>query len=185
MRIVFIGPPGAGKGTQSLKVASALGITHLSTGEVLREANEKGTPLGLRAKEYLDNGCLVPDDVVVELVAERLDGPDCERGYLFDGFPRTLPQAEILDRLLRERGLPLDGAVLFEIGEAELFRRLAERGRSDDDGYTIRKRLRDYAALTEPVAQYYTQQQTLHRIDAVGTQQEVFDRISRSLGFDA
>lgn len=178
MRIVFIGPPGAGKGTQSLRLAEKLGIKHLSTGDVLREARELGTPLGLQASGYLDQGQLVPDDVVVQLVAERLGGGDCQRGYLFDGFPRTLPQAEALDKLLQEHGgQPLDLAVEFVIAEEELMNRLWKRGRSDDKEETVRERLRIYADLTKPLAAYYEQRGMLRRIDAVGALEEVFARL--------
>ncbi|QDU91289.1 Adenylate kinase [Pirellulimonas nuda] len=181
MRIVFIGPPGAGKGTQSLKLAESLGVRRLSTGEVLRESRAAGEPLGQAAAEFLDRGELVPDDVVVRLVAERLERADCRRGYLFDGFPRTIEQARQLDLLLESRQAPLDAALEFVIPEDELFQRLSKRGRSDDSEETIRQRLRVYAALTDPLAEYYQSRGLLHRIDAVGTQQEVYARLTGAL----
>ncbi len=181
MRIVFIGPPGAGKGTQSVKLAETLGVRRLSTGEVLRESRAAGEPLGKAAGEFLDRGELVPDDVVVRLVAERLEKADCRRGYLFDGFPRTLEQARQLDLLLESRQVPLHAALEFVIPEDELFLRLSKRGRSDDSEETIRNRLRVYAALTGPLAEYYESRGLLHRINAVGEQQEVYIRLTDAL----
>lgn len=181
MRIVFIGPPGAGKGTQSTRVAKRLGLVHLSTGEVLRQSRDAGEPLGLAAAELLDRGHLVDDQVVVPLVAQRLAADDCNTGYLFDGFPRTLPQAQALDVLLSERGAPLDLAVEFVIPQEELLARLTKRGRSDDREQTVRERLRIYAATTRPLADYYRQRGILAPIDAVGAMDEVFDRLTRAI----
>lgn len=181
MRIVFIGPPGAGKGTQSLNLAESLGVRRLSTGEVLRESRAAGEPLGIAAAKYLDRGELVPDDVVVRLVAERLEKYDCRDGYLFDGFPRTIEQAQQLDALLGACGAPLDAALEFVIPEDELFARLSKRGRSDDSEDTIRQRLRVYAALTGPLSDYYQTRGLLRRIDAVGTQEQVRGRLTEAL----
>lgn len=177
MRVVFIGPPGAGKGTQSIRLAEALGVTKLSTGEVLREARDAGAELGKLAATYLDQGELVPDEVVTQLVAERLTGSDCANGYLFDGFPRTLSQAESLDELLADQGLPLDLALEFVIPEDELFGRLWKRGRSDDSEEVVRQRLRVYAEMTRPLADYYDERGVLRRVDAVGTFDEVYERV--------
>ncbi|MEM8866479.1 MAG: adenylate kinase [Planctomycetota bacterium] len=182
MRIVFIGPPGAGKGTQSVRLADALGITCLSTGEVLRDAREGDTPAGREIAKRLDAGELVSDDLVLRIVADRLAEADCRHGYLFDGFPRTLPQAEELDKLLADHRAKLDAVVLFEIDEEELFRRLASRGRADDNVELIRQRLKDYAAITQPLAGYYEERGLLKRIDAVGTQDEVYQRVCNALG---
>lgn len=181
MRIVFLGPPGAGKGTQAVRVAAKLGVTHLSTGEVLRQARDAGAPLGLEAGKYLDAGQLVPDNLVVQVVVDRLADADCERGYLFDGFPRTLPQAEALDALLDARGAPLDAAVEFVIPQSELLKRLSQRGRADDKHETIVERLRLYAEMTIPLADYYDDRGVLRQIDAVGAQDEVFQRLLRTL----
>lgn len=181
MRIVFIGPPGAGKGTQSVRLAEELGVLRLSTGEVLREAREAGEPLGVEAGRFLDQGDLVPDGLVVPLVADRLERTDCSHGYLFDGFPRTIDQARELDRLFAARGSALDLAVEFVIPEDELFRRLSKRGRSDDSEETIRQRLRVYAALTRPLAEYYEHRKMLAQIDAVGTQEAVYARLQQSI----
>lgn len=177
MRIVFIGPPGAGKGTQALRVASHLGVVHLSTGEVLRRSRANGEPIGVAAGKYLDDGRLVPDDMVCRLVAERLEQDDCRDGCVFDGFPRTRPQAETLDRLLEQSGAGVDAALDFVIPEEELLLRLAGRGRSDDAEATVRERLRHYAELTAPLAEYYEGRGLLSRIDAVGTPDAVFGRI--------
>lgn len=182
MRIVFLGPPGAGKGTQSARLADALGVTSLSTGEVLRAARESDTPAGREIAARLDAGQLVSDDLVLRIVADRLAEADCRHGYLFDGFPRTLPQAEELDKMLADHSTRLDAVVLFEVAEEELLRRLASRGRSDDNVQLIRKRLKDYAALTEPLADYYSERGLLRRIDAAGSPDEVFARISEALG---
>ena len=125
--MVFLGPPGAGKGTQARDLAQEWGVPHIATGDMLREAVAAGTPLGQDAKRYMDQGALVPDDVIVGLIAERLGKPDAKRGFLLDGFPRTLPQAEALRALLDSLGQPLDRVIFFDVSEAELLRRLTGR----------------------------------------------------------
>ena len=127
VRVIFLGPPGAGKGTQASALAREWGVPHVATGDMLREAAVKGAPLGLEAKRYMDTGVLVPDEVVIGLVGERLDQDDAARGCVLDGFPRTVVQAEALDRLLRDRGIELDRVVFFNVGRAELLRRLTGR----------------------------------------------------------
>jgi len=127
VRVVFLGPPGAGKGTQARDLAQEWGVPHIATGDMLREAVAAGTPLGQDAKRYMDQGALVPDDVIVGLIAERLGKPDAKRGFLLDGFPRTLPQAEALRALLDSLGQPLDRVIFFDVSEAELLRRLTGR----------------------------------------------------------
>lgn len=181
MRIVFIGPPGAGKGTQSAKLAEHLDVTNLSTGEVLREAREAGEPIGLQAAEFLDSGQLVPDEIVIELVARRLASAEYVKGYLFDGFPRTQRQAEELATLLAERGAPLEGALEFVVPVDVLYERLSKRGRQDDSEETIRERLAIYVESTKPLADYYKKRGILRQIDAVGSEEEVFARLLNAI----
>jgi adenylate kinase len=127
LRLVFLGPPGAGKGTQARELAREWQVPHVATGDMLREALAAGTPLGRQAKDYMDRGALVPDDVIVGLMAERLKRPDATRGFILDGFPRTIPQAEALDRLLKDLGQQLDHVIFFDVSEEELLRRLTGR----------------------------------------------------------
>jgi adenylate kinase len=127
VRLVFLGPPGAGKGTQARELAQEWGVPQIATGDMLREAVAAGTPLGREARRYMDQGALVPDDVIVGLIGERLAQPDAKKGFVFDGFPRTIPQAEALERLLADRGTDLDRAIYFDVPEAELVRRLTGR----------------------------------------------------------
>ena len=177
MRIVFLGPPGAGKGTQAQQLKDYLHVAHLSTGEMLRDANEAGTTLGREAVRYMNAGQLVPDEVVVGIVVDRLNEKDCERGCLFDGFPRTVPQAESLDRLLTEHQMPLDLVIALDVPEPLLVQRLLSRGRPDDDRETIRERFRQFNYLTEPLIDYYRNRGLLRQIDANGTPDEVFTKV--------
>lgn len=181
MRVVFIGPPGAGKGTQSIRVAESLGLTHLSTGDVLRASRDAGDAIGVEAAKHFETGRLVPDELVLKLVDERLSADDCEQGYLFDGFPRTLGQAEALDVLLGDRGTPLDAVIEFALPQPELFKRLSARGREDDSEDTVRERLRLYAEMTEPLLGYYAGRGVLRRINALGGPDEVYERVLTAL----
>ncbi len=181
MRIVFLGPPGAGKGTQAQLLKDYLGIAHLSTGEMLRQANEAGTVLGREATRYMNAGKLVPDEVVVGIIIDRLAEKDCERGSLFDGFPRTVPQAEELDRMLAERSIPLDLVVALGVPEPKLVDRLLHRGRPDDDPKTIRERFRQYHQLTQPLLDYYRKREILREIDADGTPEEVATKVRAAI----
>lgn len=176
MRIVFIGPPGAGKGTQAQRLVDAYRIAHLSTGDMLRAAREAGTEIGRQADRYMSAGQLVPDETILAIVGQRLTEPDCRNGYLLDGFPRTLAQAEALDLMLDEAGTPLDGVLELRVPEEELFKRLAGRGRADDDPDVIRQRLVAYREQTEPLLDYYRGRGLLHTLDGVGTVEEVFQR---------
>ena len=177
MRIVFLGPPGSGKGTQAQRLKDYLGIAHLSTGEMLRDAGRAATRLGQEAARYMRAGQLVPDDVVVGVVADRLAEKDCAHGCLFDGFPRTVPQAEALDKMLTGRNMPVDLVLALEVPEEKLVDRLLARGRADDKRSTIEERFRQYNALTEPLLDYYRRRGILRMIDGEGSPDEVFGRI--------
>lgn len=176
MRIVFIGPPGAGKGTQAERMIKTYKMAHLSTGDMLRAARDAGTELGKKADGYMSSGALVPDDLIIALIEERLQKSDCAGGYLLDGFPRTIAQAEALDKMLAAKGTPLDVVLELRVPEEELFRRLAGRGRADDNPETIRQRLVAYRKQTEPLLAYYTKSGLLRSIDGLGTIDEIFAR---------
>jgi adenylate kinase len=181
MLIVFIGPPGAGKGTQSKRLIDYLGVPHLSTGDLLRRAHDENSPLGVMADSYMKQGRLVPDPLVMSIVGERLDKPDCAKGCLFDGFPRTIGQAESLDIHLRDRGTPLDAVLELKVDEDALVRRMIERAkiehRPDDTPETIANRMQVYRLQTMPLLAYYAQRGLLDTIDGNGTPDAVFARI--------
>jgi adenylate kinase len=176
MRIVFIGPPGAGKGTQAAKMIERYKLAHLSTGDMLRAARDAKTEVGVNADKYMSAGMLVPDNIIIDIIAERLKQPDCQSGYLLDGFPRTIAQAEALDAMLAKKGTPLDVVLELKVPEEELFKRLAGRGRADDTPDVIRQRLVAYRKQTEPLLEYYTKGKLLKSIDGLGTVDEIFDR---------
>ena len=177
MLVVFLGPPGAGKGTQATRLKEHLKIPHLSTGEALREACQKGTEFGRQAAKYFEAGKLVPDNVVVGIVAERISQPDCEQGCLFDGFPRTVEQAKALDKMLEEQGRGIHVVLALDISQEQLQARLAQRGRVDDTEEAIRERLVQYEELTKPVTDYYRERSLVREVSGEGTVDEVFDRI--------
>lgn len=180
MRIVLLGPPGAGKGTQAVQLAEKLGVPQISTGELFRENITSGTKLGLEAKKYLDAGDLVPATLTNALVDDRLDHDDVGGGFILDGFPRTVEQAEALHDMLERRGLKLDAVVEFRVPEEELVSRLAARGRADDTEDVIRNRFRVYRDETAPLLDYYHHE--LKTVDAVGSLDEVFTRALQALG---
>ncbi|MCH2594464.1 MAG: adenylate kinase [Pirellulales bacterium] len=177
MQIVFIGPPGAGKGTQSLRLSDYLQIPILSTGDMLRAVCKQQTEVGKQAVQYMESGHLVPDHLVEKIVLDRMSESDCQGGCILDGFPRTIAQAVNLDAWLAERNCPLNVVIEIRVSEDVLLERLAVRGRQDDDHEIIRLRLKQYAKLTYPLIDYY-EQFDLHKvIDGIGTADEVFDRL--------
>ncbi|MDT5199067.1 MAG: adenylate kinase [Mycobacterium sp.] len=180
MRLVLLGPPGAGKGTQAEKLAEKLQIPHLSTGELFRENIGNGTKLGLEAKRYLDAGDLVPAELTNELVDDRLSKPDLDAGFILDGYPRTVQQAQALHDMLERRGIQLDAVLEFRVPEDTLFERLKARGRADDTDDVIRNRMNVYRDETAPLIEYYSDE--LKTVDAVGSVDEVFARALRALG---
>jgi adenylate kinase len=185
MRIVLLGPPGAGKGTQAIRLARHFDCPHVSTGDIFRSNVAEGTELGQTARQYMDQGDLVPDEVVIAMVMDRLSSPDCAPGFLLDGFPRTVAQAEALDLNLVGQDTPLHAVLCFEAADEELFRRLAGRSaelkRSDDGEETIRHRLEVYATKTRPLVDYYMHRRLLSVVDAVGQVEEVTSRILDAL----
>ena len=180
MRVVLLGPPGAGKGTQAQKLAEKLGIPQISTGELFRNNIENGTKLGLEAKRYLDAGDLVPSELTNQLVDDRLDDPDAADGFILDGYPRSLEQAKALHEMLQRRGTDIDAVVEFRVSEDELLQRLKGRGRADDTDDVILNRMKVYRDETAPLLEYYSGE--LKTVDAVGTVDEVFARALRALG---
>jgi adenylate kinase len=191
MRLILLGPPGAGKGTQAQRLVAKHGLVQLSTGDMLREAVKAGTPVGLRAKEVMDRGELAPDDLVVAIVAERIQQPDAHNGFILDGFPRTVPQAHALDRMLKEKDLELDAVIELKVDEAALLKRIEKRIaetkargeslRSDDNPDVLHRRLLAYRDQTAPLVTYYQLQSVLRSVDGMATIPEVSNAIDRLL----
>jgi len=181
MRIVLLGPPGSGKGTQAALLVKQLGIPHISTGALLRDAAKRGTELGLRAKARTDKGELVSDDVMSGMLEERLQLEDVAKGFILDGYPRNLAQANSLDILLKRLNQPVDEAILIDINAEQILKRIAKRaqeeGRADDTEETVRNRLRVYAEQTAPVADYYAERGLLTRVLGDGGVDEIFQRL--------
>jgi adenylate kinase len=192
MRLILLGPPGAGKGTQAQRLAATHGLVQLSTGDMLRAAVEAGTAVGLRAKQIMARGELVPDDAVVSIVSDRIAQPDARNGFILDGFPRTVPQARALDKLLEEKGLRLDAVIELEVDEGILLERIerriaqmkarGERPRPDDNPDVLRRRLAAYRDQTAPLIAYYRGEGVLRSVDGMAAIEDVAAAIANALG---
>ena len=191
MNIVLFGAPGAGKGAQAERISSVYGLVHLSTGEMLRSAISSGSDLGAKAKETIDQGDLISDDIIVKIVDARMDEGDCEKGVILDGFPRTVAQAEALDKILAGKGQCLDHVIKIDVDEAALFARIANRAaerrrtgtaRSDDNAETLRRRLAVYHENSAPLLPYYRAKCLLRSVDGMASIEEVAAQIDNLLG---
>lgn len=186
LNLVLFGPPGAGKGTQSGKLINKYYLVHLSTGDILRNEIKNGTELGLEAKKLMDQGILVPDEVVIGMISNKLDAEKDAAGFIFDGFPRTIAQAEALDNLLISKGSAISGMIALEVDDLELEKRLLSRGlesgRPDDaNPEIIRKRIQEYNSKTLPVANYYKDQKKFTSINGIGDIEEIFSSLSKAI----
>tara|TARA_B100001057_G_scaffold272460_1_gene272799 strand:+ start:1183 stop:1749 length:567 start_codon:yes stop_codon:yes gene_type:complete len=188
MILILFGAPGCGKGTQALRLVEERGLVQLSSGEMLRSAIAAGSELGLRAKEMMDRGDLMPDEIIVGMVAERLDAPDCANGVILDGFPRTVAQAEALDIMLAARGIAIDHVIEIKVDEALLFARIENRAaesagaRSDDNADTLRNRLAVYHENTAPLLPYYEAQSLLRCVDGMASVEDVARHVAEIVG---
>ena len=191
MRLILLGPPGAGKGTQAQRLVHRYGLVQLSTGEMLRAAVAAATPVGLKAKDIMASGALVPDDIVIGIISDRLDQPDARKGFILDGFPRTVPQAQALDDLLKKKHMKLDAVVELRVNESALLARVetrvaemrarGEEVRIDDTPEVLSKRLASYRAMTEPLIHYYSERRKLLTVDGMMTIEHVTREINRIL----
>ncbi|MBI1908700.1 MAG: adenylate kinase [Deltaproteobacteria bacterium] len=179
MNLILLGPPGSGKGTQGARLAKVLKIPQISTGEILRRALAEKTTLGLEAEKYMKQGALVPDAVIVGVMAERLKAADCRDGYLLDGFPRTVPQAQALGEILGETGRVM--VLSLVVPQNELVNRMIHRGRDDDKEEVVRQRLKVYEAETAPLIEYYRKKGILKMVEGTGTVEEITERLLKSL----
>ncbi len=182
LNLVLFGPPGAGKGTQSQKLIEKYQLIHLSTGDILRNEIANGTELGLEAKKLMDQGILVPDEVVIGMISNKLDAESTANGFIFDGFPRTISQAEALDALLASKGSAISGMVALEVNKTELEKRLLLRGKAsgrpdDANPEVISRRIEEYNSKTAPVANFYKSQEKYTSINGIGTIDEIFNSI--------
>ena len=188
MRLILLGPPGAGKGTQAQRLIHRYGIVQLSTGEMLRAAVAAQTPVGLKAKDIMACGGLVPDEIVIGIISDRLDQPDAAKGFILDGFPRTVPQAEALDELLKKKHIKLDAVIELRVNESALLQRVetrvaemrarGEEVRIDDTPEVLTKRLASYRSLTEPLIHYYSERRKLLTVDGMMTIEHVTGRLT-------
>jgi adenylate kinase len=191
MRLILLGPPGSGKGTQAQRLVQRYGIVQLSTGEMLRAAVAAQTPVGLKAKDIMAGGGLVPDEIVVGIISDRLDQPDAAKGFILDGFPRTVPQAEALDELLKKKHMKLDTVIELRVNESALLQRVETRAaemrargeeiRVDDTPEVLTKRLASYRSLTEPLIHYYSERRKLLTVDGMMAIEHVTREINRIL----
>jgi adenylate kinase len=186
MRVILLGPPGAGKGTQAVMLCERLNLVHVSTGEIMRNAVKEGSPLGLEIQQFLDAGTLVPDGLVVRLIRDRLERDDCRRGFVLDGYPRTVEQAVALDGLLQEVGMPITHVVEISVEERVLLERIRKRGldgsgRSDDTDEVAARRLQVYWNQTAPVTAYYQERGKVKTIKGTGAVEAIHDSICRIL----
>jgi adenylate kinase len=191
MRLILLGPPGAGKGTQASNLVEKFGIVQLSTGDMLRAASAAGTPVGLHAKEVMARGELVPDDIVVEIVADRISQPDAHNGFILDGFPRTVPQAEALDRMLHQKQLDLDAVIELKVDEGILLKRIQKRAaemaargealRADDNAEALHKRLEAYRRQTAPLIAFYADKGILRTVDGMAGIEDVAKAVEQVL----
>jgi len=192
MRLILLGPPGCGKGTQSQRLTEKYGIVQLSTGDMLRAAVKAETPVGLKARDIMARGELVPDEVVVSIVAERIEQPDAKNGFILDGFPRTVPQAQALDQMLKNKGIALDAAIQLKVDEGILHQRIAKRVadmqargetiRPDDNPEALEKRVHAYRVQTAPLVSYYSDHGLLRAVDGMAPIADVSIAIDRILG---
>ena len=189
MRIVLLGPPGSGKGTQATMLVERLKLPHISTGALLRNAAKRGTALGLQAKAITDKGELVPDDIMSDMIEERLSRDDVASGFILDGYPRNVSQAESLDAMLERLNTPADEAIHIDIDPEQIIKRIAKRakeeGRSDDTEETVRNRMRVYEEQTAPVADYYAERGLLTRVLGNGDKEEILQRILSVLNLNS
>ncbi|HRP68050.1 MAG TPA: adenylate kinase [Turneriella sp.] len=186
MQLIFLGPPGAGKGTQAKIFLERAGIVQISTGDILRAAVAKGTELGLQAKGFMDKGELVPDSIVIGIIEQRIQEDDCKKGFILDGFPRTIEQAKALDEILTKQSIQLEHVINFNVPDEELVKRLLGRataeGRSDDNPESIKNRLQVFKDKTQPLIRYYEEKKILRHIDGVGSTTEIADRVKIVVG---
>lgn len=186
MFILILGPPGSGKGTQGQMLVQRLGVPKIATGDILREAVRTGSRLGREARRYMDTGALVPDNIILDLIKAELGKPGALEGAVLDGFPRTQAQAELVDKVLGERGARLNHVLLLDVAEEELVRRLHGRagieGRSDDTPAAITARLRTYQRETAPLVAHYAQRGVVHRVPGAGSVEEIAEEIRRLIG---
>ncbi len=186
LNIVLFGPPGAGKGTQSEKLIAKYKLIHLSTGDILRAELKNNTPLGVKAQEFMNQGLLVPDEVVINMIDNKMDEYPTAKGFIFDGFPRTVPQATALDKLLNSKGTPIKGMIALEVNEQELIKRLLNRGKDsgradDQDEALITKRIHEYNTKTVPVADFYKAQSKYTGVNGIGEIEEIFAQICAAI----